>query len=116
MKTLSDIASVLRRRMKTTAVTQREICAAAGLARRTLTAVLSGEADYRVTTLMAVLDRLGYELVFVPKGAAAGLTEEPLAPTKPMIKTRVERAQEVVKAPAASASGNPGKSRPREDN
>jgi transcriptional regulator with XRE-family HTH domain len=115
MKTLSEIASFLRGRMKATGLTQSEMSAAAGLSRRTLTAVLSGEADYRVTTLIAVLDRLDYELVFVPKGATAGLTDEPRAPTKPMIKTRVERAQEVVKAPEASSGGNRGKPRSHDD-
>jgi len=115
MKTLSEIASFLRGRMKATSLTQSEMSAAAGLSRRTLTAVLSGEADYRVTTLIAVLDRLDYELVFVPKGATAGLTDESRAPTKPMIKTRVERAQEVVKAPEASSGGNRGKPRSHDD-
>jgi transcriptional regulator with XRE-family HTH domain len=95
MRTLSEIAAFLRERLKKTSLTQRELGEHAGIARRTLTGVLSGEADYKVTTLMSVLDRLGYELTIVPKGAVAGLAPEAgLAPTTPAVKTRVQLARE----------------------
>lgn len=95
MRTLSEIATFLRQRLKTTSITQRQLGAHAGIARRTLTGVLSGQADYKVTTLMAVLDRLGYELAIVPKGAAAGVAEiTSPEPTPPAVKTRVQLARE----------------------
>jgi transcriptional regulator with XRE-family HTH domain len=95
MRTLSEIAVFLRERLKKTSVTQRELVDRAGLARRTLTGMLSGEADYKVTTLMSVLDRLGYELTIVPKGAVAGLTPTAgLTPSAPVVKTRVQLARD----------------------
>lgn len=111
MQTLTDIAAFLRRQLKNASITQQELGIEAGLARRTLTGVLSGQADYKVTTLIAVLDRLGYELTFVPKEAVAGLTtqEASLAPTTPTVKTRVERAREQVKSPMAVIAPKSGK-------
>ena len=110
MQSLTHIAAFLRQQLKTASVTQRELGADAGLARRTLTGVLSGQADYKVTTLIAVLDRLGYELAFVPKQAAAGLTAQAsLAPTPPTVKTRVERAREQVQSPMAVIGPKRGK-------
>ncbi len=110
MQTLTDIAAFLRQQLKKASITQRELGVEAGLARRTLTGVLSGQADYKVTTLIAVLDRLGYELTFVPKQAAVGLTSQAsLAPTSPTVKTRVERAREQVKSPAAATPPKSGK-------
>ncbi|HTH75769.1 MAG TPA: helix-turn-helix domain-containing protein [Trinickia sp.] len=95
MHTLSEIAGFLRDRLKKTGITQRALGDRSGLARRTLTGVLSGEADFKVTTLVAVLDCLGYELAFVPKGAAAGMAADTaFAPTKPAVKTRVQSARE----------------------
>ena len=110
MQTLTDIAGFLRQQLKNMSITQRELGAEAGLARRTPTGVLSGQADYKVTTLIAVLDRLGYELTFVPKEAAAGLTAQAsLAPTTPTVKTRVERARDQVKSPMAVIAPKSGK-------
>lgn len=105
MKSLPEIASFLRERLKNNKVSQRELGEDAGIARRTLTGVLSGEADYKVTTLMAVLDRLGYELAIVPKGAAAGLGGEgSFAPTPPTVKTVVHAARERLKSLPLSES------------
>jgi transcriptional regulator with XRE-family HTH domain len=110
MQTLTDIAAFLRYQLKKASITQRELGIEAGLARRTLTGVLSGQADYKVTTLIAVLDRLGYELTFVPKQAAAGLAAQAsLAPTNPTVKTRVERAREQIKAPMTVIAPKGGK-------
>jgi transcriptional regulator with XRE-family HTH domain len=93
MKSLAQIADLLRERLKTMSITQRELCARACVARRTLTGVLSGQADYKVTTLLAVLDRLGCELVILPKAAAAGLGDDTsFEPTPPVVKTRVQAA------------------------
>ena len=110
MQSRTQIAACLRQQLKPASVSQRELGADAGLARRTLTGVLSGQADYKVTTLIAVLDRLGYELAFVPKQAAAGLTAQAsLAPTTPTVKTRVERAREQVQSPMAAIGPKRGK-------
>ncbi len=103
MKSLPEIASFLRERLRNNKVTQRELGEHAGIARRTLTSVLSGEADYKVTTLMAVLDRLGYELTIVPKGAASGLNKEgSFEPAPPAVKTVVQAARERLKSAPVS--------------
>lgn len=95
MRSLPDIATLLRTRMKALSLTQSELGARTGLSRRTVTSMLSGEDDYKVTTLLAVLDRLGYELAIVPKGAAAGLAQDgAFTPTAPAVKTRVQAARE----------------------
>nr|WP_198981133.1 hypothetical protein [Herbaspirillum sp. ASV7] len=46
-----------------------------------------------VTTLMAVLDRLGHEMVIVPKTAVRAFSSE-REPTKPIVKTKVQVAIE----------------------
>lgn len=74
-------------------MTQKRLGAEAGISKRTLFMVLSGEADYKITTLMAVLDRLDLELAIVPKAAAAAL-DGTIVPAKPAVKTRVQAALE----------------------
>ncbi|MBO9687826.1 helix-turn-helix transcriptional regulator [Roseateles chitosanitabidus] len=73
MITLPDIATTLRDASQRNGMTQARLAEAAGISRRTLTHVLSGEEDFRLSTLMALADRLGLELLLVPKGAAAAL-------------------------------------------
>jgi transcriptional regulator with XRE-family HTH domain len=94
MKSLPEIATFLRERAKTLGLTREELGVRAGVTRKTLWNVLSGSSDYKVTTLLAILDRLGYELAIVPKGAAAGLANaESLEPTPPAVMTRVQAAR-----------------------
>lgn len=83
----------MRDAMKNQKVTQQELRERAGIARRTLTAVLSGKSDYKVITLMAVLDRLGHEMVIVPKTAVRAFPSEG-EPTEPIVKTKVQAAVE----------------------
>ncbi|MBY4899169.1 hypothetical protein [Cupriavidus sp. AU9028] len=105
MRSLADIASFLRDRLHVSRVTQRVLGEEAGIARRTLTAVLSGQADYKVSTLLSVLDRLGYEIAIVPKDAAAGLAAPPgFQPTQPAVKTVVASARERLQQTAPSSS------------
>ena len=93
MRNLVDIAILMRDAMKRQKVTQQDLRERAGIARGTLTGVLSGESDYKVTTLMAVLDRLGYEMVIVPKAAARAVPTQ-WEPTEPVVKTKVQIAIE----------------------
>jgi transcriptional regulator with XRE-family HTH domain len=93
MRNLGDIAILMRDAMKKQKVTQQDLRERSGIARRTLTGVLSGERDYKVTTLMAVLDRLGYEMVIVPKAAARAVPTQ-WEPTEPAVKTKVQIAIE----------------------
>ena len=81
MPSLADIAETLRDAAKRQGLTQARLAEAAGVAPRTLTHVLSGQEDFRLSTLMALADRLGLEMLLVPKGAAAAVAAgEPLRP------------------------------------
>jgi transcriptional regulator with XRE-family HTH domain len=91
MRTLHEIAPFLRDNLKKSGFTQKELGKRAGIARGTVTSVLNGVDDYKVTTLIAVLDRLGHEMVFVPKAAVRGL-EGLTTPTELTVKTGVQIA------------------------
>ncbi len=97
MQSLFELARQLRHRLLSLGVTQGQLSEQAGLSRRTLSSILSGTADFRVTTLMAILDRLGLELVVLPKEAASGLADmTSSADLTPAIKTRVQAANEAL--------------------
>lgn len=66
----------MREAMKRQKVRQQDLRERAAIARRTLSGVLSWESGYKINTFMAVLDRLGYEMVIVPKAAARGIPSE----------------------------------------
>jgi transcriptional regulator with XRE-family HTH domain len=102
MKTHAEIAAVLRQSIKDRHVPQARLKELAGISQRTLTNVLSGEEDFKVSTLFALADRLGLELVLAPKQAAAAVAAGPA--TKPVVLSRVAAALERV----AKATGNPG--------
>ncbi|WP_051439587.1 helix-turn-helix domain-containing protein [Bordetella petrii] len=94
MKTLSAIAAVLRQRLRERGQTQASLREAAGVAQRTLTNVLSGEQDFKVSTLLALADRLGLEVLLVPKGAAPAF--DAAAPSKPVVPTRIQVARKKI--------------------
>lgn len=97
MKSIYDLSNTLRSSASRRGVTQAELKSEAGISQRTLTNVLSGTEDYKVSTLMAVADRLGLELVLVPKAAAVAV--EAGKTTEPRVKSRVAAALERVKSP-----------------
>jgi transcriptional regulator with XRE-family HTH domain len=90
MKALRDIAGALRARTAAQRLTQAQLRESAGIAQRTLTNVLSGREDFKVSTLLALCDRLGLEMVLVPTEAAKAL--EAGQPTQPTVTTRVAAA------------------------
>lgn len=92
MKTHSEISALLRARIQDQGLTQSTLRESAGIAQRTLTNVLSGEQDFKVSTLLALLDRLGLELVLVPNDAAPAAPAWQVAPSN--IPTRVQVALE----------------------
>jgi len=93
MKTLQEVSSSLRGQIRRQGLTQARIERDAGVAHQTLVNVLGGEKDFKLTTLLAVVDRLGLEMVFVPKAAARGLSDN----DTPSVKSRVEAALERVR-------------------
>ncbi|CAB3798833.1 helix-turn-helix domain-containing protein [Pararobbsia alpina] len=107
MKSLLDIASALRARAKRISITQDELGGAAGISRRTLTHALSGTHDIKLTTLMAVADRLGLELALVPKGAAQAMpAPDEFGVSPPVVKTRVQQMLERGKGPKGTDSSS----------
>ena len=73
MKTLKAIADLFNARVAQDKLEKRELARRAGVSPKTLYQVLGGQADYKVTTLLAMADRLGLELVLLPKDAVHGL-------------------------------------------
>jgi transcriptional regulator with XRE-family HTH domain len=92
MKSIQEVSGKLRASVSERAVTQAQLKSDAGISQRTLTNVLSGDEDFKVSTLLAVADRLGLELVLVPKAAAVAI--EGGATSDPVVKSRVAVALE----------------------
>src|SRR4051812_45257107 len=94
MKTSAEISTVLRAALAQKDLTQAELKELAGISQRTLTNVLSGEEDFKVSTLLALADRLGLELLLVPKGAANAVQASgPTSDAAPLaIKSKVQAA------------------------
>jgi transcriptional regulator with XRE-family HTH domain len=99
MNTLPEFATTLRDRMAAIGTTQLALSQAAGLTRRTLAQVLSGRHDFKLTTLLALLDKLGLEVLIVPKGAAAGLASPPADADAPLVKSLIDLGQERLGGP-----------------
>lgn len=110
MKTLRDLSDTLRASARARAMKQAELKVLAGVSQRTLTNVLSGHADYKVSTLLALADRLGLALLLVPKGAAgvvdAGQTSAPRVTSR--VAAALQRVQDL--APPAASSKRPAAS------
>lgn len=66
-----------------------------GVSQRTLTKVLSGQEDFKVSTFFALADRLGLELLLVSKetvqAVAAGQVTVPVV--KSLVQGALERAR-----------------------
>ncbi len=75
---------------------QSDLKSRAGISQRTLTNVLSGSEDFKVSTLLSLADRLGLELALVPKAAAAAVEAGPTA--APRVKSRVSAALERIES------------------
>lgn len=93
MRNLAQISELLRAQLKSRGMTQESLRREVGVSRQTLTNVLSGNQDYKLTTLLAVCDRLGLELALVPKGFGDSIGS---APTAPLVKSVVQVALERV--------------------
>jgi transcriptional regulator with XRE-family HTH domain len=94
MRTLEQLATTLRQRIKRLKVTQEALSEDAGISRQTLSKVLSARADLKVTTLFAIADRLGFEVLLVPKEVAPGMmsVDEPEAHVKSVVDAALERS------------------------
>ena len=90
MNTISEVSAELRRTLNTSGFNQKTLRETVGLSRQTLSNVLKGTEDFKLTTLLAVADRLGLALVLVPKAGARGLQG---TDTQGIVETRVDRVR-----------------------
>jgi len=99
MKSIREVSSILRSSIEERAIRQADLREQAGISQRTLTNVLSGSEDYKLSTLLSVADRLGLELALVPKAMNAAVQAGPTS--EPRVKSRVAAALDRVKRPEA---------------
>lgn len=105
MRTLQEISDALRASAQRQAMKQSDIKTRAGISQRTLTNVLSGTEDYKVSTLLALADRLDLELMLVPRAAAAAM--EAGSTSEPRVKSRVAAALERVRGGGRASGRGP---------
>lgn len=103
MKSINELSAELRKVMRQNRVTQEAVRDAAGISRQTMVNVLKGTEDFKVSTLLAVADRLGLELLLVPKDAARGL-QAPAA-AAPVVETVVDQVRKRLQAVDGPAPG-----------
>lgn len=96
MNSHHDIAELLNKTMKHQRMRKNQLGRESGLASRTLQLMLSGEHDFKLSSLFAVADRLGLELVLVPKVAALAVQAGSTATTEPVVVTPVQAALNAV--------------------
>ena len=96
MNSIAELSAELRKAMREDGVTQEAMRDAAGISRQTLVNVLKGTEDFKVSTLLAVTDRLGLDLLLVPKEATRGL--RPPTATAPVVETVVDRVRKRLQA------------------
>ncbi|BBB70274.1 hypothetical protein UNDYM_6021 (plasmid) [Undibacterium sp. YM2] len=78
MRNLAEVAKFLKLSQERNKISQKTILENTGLTSPTIRGLMSGEKDSKLTTLMAVADELGLELILVPKGVS-GLLQGGLA-------------------------------------
>lgn len=69
MNTISSISAVLRERQKASGVSQEALRESAGLSRQTMTNVMKGSQDYKLSTLLSVAQRLDMDVALVSQAS-----------------------------------------------
>jgi transcriptional regulator with XRE-family HTH domain len=100
MKTLTELAQVLERARQERKLTYDELARATGLTPLATRRALQARTAPRVTTLMALAERLGLEVVLVPRVVAQGLGPAPEAERRPLSTVEKLVAGEPAIAPA----------------
>src|SRR5258706_14917038 len=91
MKTLLEVAARLESERQRQKITYTELAQATGLSVLAVRQALQGKTAARVTSMMALADRLGLEMVLLPKEVAGAMDHTRAEPVKPAL-TSVERA------------------------
>ena len=92
MKNIIEISDVLRGQARQIGVTSKVLAEQTGTSTQTLWKVMKGSHDFKVSTLLALADRLDLELVLLQKAAAPGLASDVTG--APAVKTRVQATLE----------------------
>ena len=74
---LNELADKVNYACKTEKVTMNVVAAITGISGRTYTGLITGKKDVNTSSLMRVLDTLGYELVLVKRKDAKRLVDNP---------------------------------------
>ncbi|HEY0297223.1 MAG TPA: XRE family transcriptional regulator [Bordetella sp.] len=93
MTSIPELAATLAAERRKAKIAHQALQKLTGLSALGLRRVLSGEHDFKVSTLLSVADRLGLEVVLVPKKAAQALQAE----QAPAMQTGVDAALERLK-------------------
>lgn len=99
MNNIQDISAELREALSHSGLKQQDLREAAGVSRQTLANVLKGTEDYKLTTLLALADRLGLELVLLPKAAARGLQTRK---SEPVVETVIDQVRKRLASPSTT--------------
>lgn len=92
MKTLFDMASQLEAERRRLNIDYQALAERTGLTPLSVRGVLQGRTAPRITTLMAIADQLGLEVLLLPKVVASGLQAQvDEAPAPAPALSRVDR-------------------------
>ena len=78
MKTLYDVSIALEAARKNRPVALKKLVETTGLTAVTIRGLLLGTKDSRLSTLLAVANELGLEVLLVPKEVAASISTSPV--------------------------------------
>lgn len=106
MNNITQVSAAVREALTRSGLRQQDLREAAGVSRQTLANVLKGTEDYKLSTLLALADRLGLELLLLPKGAASGLATSAAAP---VVETLVDQVRQRLAADSSPRSDELGR-------
>jgi transcriptional regulator with XRE-family HTH domain len=104
MNSIREVSAELREALSHSGLKQQDLREAAGVSRQTLANVLKGTEDYKLTTLLTLANRLGLELVLLPKAAARGMQPKK---SETVVETVVERVRKRLANTAPSNTDKP---------
>ena len=90
MNTIREVSAGLKAALEQRKLTQRAVREAAGISKQTFANVFSGKEDYKLSTLLSLADKLGLDLLLLPKEAARGLSVS--RTNSPAVESFVDRA------------------------
>ena len=82
MNSAAELGAALRDARKSKGLTAQQLSEATGLSRVTLRELETGLGNSRLSTLLAVCDALGLDLLTAPRQVAALRVDEPARPTE----------------------------------